>query len=52
MRIMIANKGDGNIVTISELQNPESTGEVAHFIAELELVKLDLLELWDGMKHV
>ena len=51
MRILIANKGDGNIVTIAELLNPESSGEIAHFLAELERLKLDLLELWEEEKE-
>lgn len=49
MKIAIVNKGDGNIQTISELI-PESHGEIAHFLAELEIIKLDLLELWEDMK--
>ena len=47
MRILIANKGDGNIITIKEYIPIESRGELAHFIAELESIRLDLLEIWE-----
>jgi len=46
MKIAIVNQGNGNIATIKEYE-PESRGEIAHFLAELESIKLDLLELWE-----
>ena len=46
MRIAIARKGN-NIVCIREYTDIKDKGEIAHIIAELELTKLDLLEMWD-----
>ena len=47
MRIAIANDGKGNIVTVKELINPEGKGEISHFLADLEIIKLELLEMWE-----
>ena len=47
MKIAIANKGDGNIITIKEYLPVQDKGEITHFIAELELIKLDLLEMFE-----
>ncbi len=47
MKIAIANKGDGNIITVKEYDPIESKGELAHFIAEIGIINLELLELWE-----
>lgn len=47
MKFLIANKGDGNIITIKEFLEIEGRGEISHFIAELELARLELLEMWE-----
>ena len=47
MKIAIVNQGNGNIATIKEYEPIESRGEIAHFLAELESIKLDLLDLWE-----
>lgn len=47
MKIAIVNNEQGEIVTIKEYEPIESRGEIAHFLAELESIKLDLLELWE-----
>ncbi|MCK5293896.1 MAG: hypothetical protein KAJ49_04540 [Arcobacteraceae bacterium] len=48
MRIAIAtDEANKNIVTVKEYEPVGSKGEVAHFIAELELIKLDLLDIWE-----
>jgi hypothetical protein len=51
MRIAIINNNNGNITSIREYDNPESRGEIAHFIAELESIKLDLLEIWEELDN-
>ena len=50
MKIAIINNGNGNITSIREYSSVESRGEIAHFLAELESIKLDLLELWEEEK--
>lgn len=47
MKVFIGNNGEGQIITKFDTDNPESRGEIAHFIAELELIKQGLLVLWD-----
>lgn len=48
MRIAIAtDEKSKNIVTVKEYDPVNTKGEVAHFLAELEIIKLDLLELWE-----
>lgn len=49
LKIFIGNDGLGNIITKFDCKNPESRGEVAHVIAEIELIKQSLLMLWDEM---
>ena len=49
MKIIIERVGE-NIVTVGELTNPKDSGEVAHFISELERLKLDLIDLWESLK--
>ena len=51
MRIAIFNNKDGNIATIKEYE-PESRGEIAHFLAEIESIKFDLLELWEEYENI
>lgn len=47
MRIAIATeKEKGNIITVKEYEPIFSKGEVAHFLAEIEIIKQELLELW------
>lgn len=49
MKIAIGTDQDNNrIITIKEYKPIYSKGEVAHFIAELESIKLDLLEIWES----
>ena len=48
MKIAIGtDEKNKNIVTIKEYDPILSKGEVAHFLAELELIKLDLLKIWE-----
>jgi hypothetical protein len=47
MKLAIYRNGE-NIVCIREFHDPESKGEIAHFLAELELTKQELLELWEA----
>ena len=47
MKIVIAtDEKHKNIATIKDYTK-YTKGEVAHFLAELELIKLDLLEIWE-----
>lgn len=48
MRILLMRKDD-NIIAIKDYSDIESKGEVSHIIAELELIKLDLLEIFDEL---
>lgn len=52
MKIIITTSNDGkSIGTICEIHNPQTKGEVAHFIAEIERIKLDLLDLWEEVAN-
>ena len=51
MKIALIRKGE-NIVAIKDYSDINQKGEVAHMIAELELIKLDLLEIWDNINKV
>jgi hypothetical protein len=49
MKIAIAtDQKNKNIIAIKEYEPVYSKGEVAHFLAELESIKLDLLEVWES----
>ncbi len=48
MKIAIAtDEENNNIVRVMDISNPRTKGEVSHFIAELEIIKLEPLELWE-----
>lgn len=47
MKIFIGRDGE-NIVTNKDFTDIKDIGEISHFIAELEIIKQDLLELWEG----
>lgn len=49
MQILIKRNGE-NIETISDFSDVTEKGEIAHFICELELLKQELLALWDEFK--
>lgn len=36
---------EGNIIAIKDYSDIEEKGEISHMIAELELIKLDLLKI-------
>ncbi len=46
MKIAIARQGE-NIVAVKDYTNIKEKGEISHFLMEIELIKLDLMELWD-----
>ena len=47
MKIGIATDEENrNITTMVDISNPKTKGEVAHYLAELEIIKKDLLQLW------
>ena len=48
MNLSIVRYGK-NIVVIKDFTSPEERGEVAHFLAELEVLKKELLILWEEM---
>lgn len=50
MKILIERLDDDNIITAVDCSDPKDSGEIAHFLAELELVKISLLGLWEEMK--
>jgi len=48
MKILIAHKDDErSILTIKEYHPIHDKGEVSHFLAEIESIKQDLLEIWE-----
>lgn len=51
MRVGIARINDGNIITVKDYEDIRDKGEVAHMIAELENIKLDLLEIWNDLNE-
>jgi len=46
MKIAIAREDD-NIIAIKDYSNIKDRGEIAHIICELELIKSDLLNLFE-----
>lgn len=46
MKIGIARKGK-DIITVKDYSNIDQKGEISHFLIELELIKQDLLEIWE-----
>ena len=52
MHIGLALTKDGkDIVSIKDYSNIKEKGQVSHFIAELEIIKKDLLEIWDKLNN-
>jgi len=49
MKIAIRKVGN-DIQTLKDFDDIEGKGEIAHFIAELELIKQELLKLWETKK--
>ena len=47
MKLGIAKLNEGKITTIKDYSNIRDRGEIAHILCELELIKQDLLEMWD-----
>lgn len=48
MKLLIARDPKNNLITtIKEFQDINDSGEIAHFITELEIIKLELIELWE-----
>ena len=45
---LVIQEDNGVISTLKIFDDFKGRGEIAHFIAELELCKLELIELWDG----
>ena len=51
MEIIIRRLDDLNIFTVKDYSDVRDRGEIAHIIAELEIIKQDLLELWMEYKE-
>lgn len=49
MKIGIVRDGK-NVKTVKDYSNIKDKGEVAHFLAELDIIKLDLLEIWEQLQ--
>ena len=47
MEIRLKKVGN-DIVKFTDFTDAKERGEIAHFIAELEVMKRDLVELWDA----
>lgn len=48
MKIQIGMLNDGeNIACIKEYYPIKDKGEISHFIAEISIIKKELLELWE-----
>jgi len=50
MMIQIYRDGD-NILTEYNLVDIKDSGEVAHFITELEILKAELLDIWQELEQ-
>ena len=48
--IKIISDGD-NIIRFTDYDIIEDSGEITHLIAELEVTKLELLELWQNKTY-
>lgn len=46
MKILIARQGD-NIATLKEYDDIMDRGEISHILIELELIKIELLAMWE-----
>lgn len=51
MKITIGRLDDDNIFTGRDYSDIRDKGELAHIIAELESIKLDLIGLWDKINE-
>ena len=52
MKIAITTDEEGeNIGIIKDYSNISEKGQVSHFLAELELIRMDLLEIWEEMNE-
>ena len=52
LKLQIYMMPDGkNICTESDFTDAKDSGEIAHFIAELERIKLDLIAMWEEYKE-
>lgn len=51
MRVGVVKTSEDRIATIKDYSNIGGKGEVAHFIAEVEIIKLDLLDIWENMQE-
>ena len=50
MKLTIFRDGD-NIVKLTDFSNPNDKGEICHFISEIELIKLELLDLFESFEE-
>ena len=50
MRIGIATEGE-NIITVKDYESIRGRGEICQFIAEIEIIKLDLLEMFEDWEE-
>jgi len=50
MKIQIARKAD-NIYTAKDYTDIKDIGEVCHFLAEIEVIKRDLIEIFEEMQE-
>ena len=46
MKIVICRDGE-NIISLKDYSDVNDKGEIAHMLVEVELIKQDLLELWE-----
>ncbi len=49
MKILLERNGE-DIIVYKDYSDIDSKSEVSHMITELELIKLDLLEVWEEIK--
>lgn len=46
MKIGISTREDNNIVCIKDYSDIREKGQIAHFIAEIEVIRNDLIDIW------
>lgn len=47
MKIQIYRQDDNNIFTGTDYRDIKDRGEISHIICQLEIIKKELLEIWD-----
>ena len=47
MKIQMFRSKDNNIITNKDFSDIKDSGEIAHFIIEIEIIKNELVKIWE-----